>query len=562
MKKKILCLALCALMIIASFVGCGEKSRDELMNQIGEDTSKGAVTLTMYILADSKVSAEQELLVENAVNAIVDAYKIKLDLKYFTEDEYYTTLEKNLAKMKTYYGNKEHLGKETEAPVYTDENGLPSRYYPPVEDFQVDLFYFSGYDKYLEYKNAEYLADFEAELINSASGLKGNISSIFYQNVKKINGSYNMMPTNTAVGEYTYMLVHKDVLKSTQYASSQIVSPVSDECAELLAMVNNFYPEYEPFYSSEGVLVFDDVKFFGTDANGATSNDFSILAGTYNSDWVSGAKDAYPTMSGINATTDSGNGNVIDQIKRLKNYEISGYYSAADSSKPFAVGYIKGGLEVIDQYSEDYEITVVDTPTLTTEAFYENVIAISSQNKSLSSSARILAELYTNEALINLLAHGVEGENYIWTNSDVLDKNDNPYRVIRKQAKDDRYIYDIAPERIGNLAAVYPTVDDDPARSERILAQNSDAKLDLLFGYSLIGAGQDLAPMAKIEADSKTAYDKIIAAKNNAELDEAIDEMNAMLESDEAKAVLEKIGAYYLTWLTGKGIYEAPAAAA
>ena len=192
---------------------------------------------------------------------------------------------------------------------------------------------------------------------------------------------------------------------------------------------------------------------------------------------------------------------------------------------------------------EDYEITVVDTPTLTTEAFYENVIAISSQNKSLSSSARILAELYTNEALINLLAHGVEGENYIWTNSNVLDKNDNPYRVIQKQAKDDRYIYDIAPERIGNLAAVYPTVDDDPARSERILAQNADAKLDLLFGYSLVGAGQDLAPMAKIEADSKTAYDKIIAAKNNAELDEAIDEMNAMLESDEAKAVLEKIGA-------------------
>ena len=29
-------------------------------------------------------------------------------------------LETNLAKMKTYYGNKEHLSKETEAPIYTD----------------------------------------------------------------------------------------------------------------------------------------------------------------------------------------------------------------------------------------------------------------------------------------------------------------------------------------------------------------------------------------------------------------------------------------------------------
>ena len=133
MKKKILSLALCALMIIASFVGCAEKSRDELMNQIGEETSKGAVTLTMYILAEDKVSAEQEFLVENAVNDIVDSYKIKLDLKYFTEDEYYTTLEKNLARMKTYYGNKENLSKETEAPAYTDDNGLPTTYYPPNE---------------------------------------------------------------------------------------------------------------------------------------------------------------------------------------------------------------------------------------------------------------------------------------------------------------------------------------------------------------------------------------------------------------------------------------------
>lgn len=560
MKKKILCLALCALMIVASFVGCGEKSRDELMNQIGEETSKGAVTLTMYILADSKVSAEQELLVENAVNDIVNSYKIKLDLKYFTEDEYYTKLEANLAKMKTYYGNKEHLSKETEAPVYTDDNGLPTTYYPPVEDFQVDLFYFGGYDKYLKYKEAGYLANFETELISSASGLKGNISSIFYQNVKNINGQYDMMPVNAAVGEYTYMLVDKKILKSTQYSANDITSPVSDDCAELLAMVNGYYPDYDPFYSSEGVLAFDDVKFFGFDGKGFATDDFSILAGTYDSAWTSGTQDAYPAMSGINLTVDNGNGTVIDQIKRLKAYELAGYYSAADSKKPFAVGYIKGGLEVIEKYGDDYEITVIDTPTLTTEAFYENAIAISSQNKSLSSSARILAELYTNEKLINILANGIEGENYIWTNSNVLDKNDNPYRVIQKQAKDDRYIYNINPARIGNLAAVYPTVDDDPARSERILAQNADAKLDLLFGYSLVGTNNPSAYIAKVAADSKIAYDKILAAKTSAELDVALAEIETMLGSAEAKGVLETVGANYLKWLTDKGIYVAPSA--
>ena len=557
MKKKILCLALCVLMIVASFVGCSEKSKDELMNQIGEETSKGAVTLTMYILSDSEVSDKQELLIEEAVNKITHSYKIKLNLEYFTEDKYYTQLEANLAKMKTYYGNKEHLSKETEAPKYTDEkSGLPVTYYPPVEDFQVDLFYFSGYDKYLKYKQAGYLASFDSELINQASSLKGNISSIFYQNVKAINGQYDMMPTNTAVGEYTYMLVDKKVLSSTQYSMADVTSPVSDECAELLDMVAKYYnSDYVPFYSSEGVLAFDDVKFFGTDANGFASDDFSILAGTYDSAWTSGAENAYPAMSGINATADNGNGTVIEQIKRLKGYELNGYYGTeADAEKPFAVGYVKGGLEIIEQYGDDYEIVVIDTPTLTTEAFYEHAIAISSQNKSLSSSAKILAELYTNEDLINILANGVEGENYTWTTSDVLDKNDNPYRVIKMQDKDPEYIYNINPARIGNLALVYPTVNDDPARSERILAQNGDAKLDLLFGYSLVGAGQDLAPMAKINADSKAAYDKIIAAKSADELDAAIAEMNTFLEAEETKAAITALNTYYAQWLTKAGI--------
>lgn len=207
MKKKILCLSLCVLMIVASFISCGGKSREELMNQIGEETSKGAVTLTMYILAEEKVGDVQEALVENAVNKIVGAYNIKLDLKYFTEAEYYKTLEKNLAEMKSYYDDKDRPKKETEAPVYTDDNGLPTTYYPPNEEFQVDIFYFSGYDKYKKYTDEGYLADFTTEIINNASTLKSGISSILYENVKTVNGKYNMMPVNAEVGEYTYMLL-------------------------------------------------------------------------------------------------------------------------------------------------------------------------------------------------------------------------------------------------------------------------------------------------------------------------------------------------------------------
>lgn len=560
MKKKIICLVLCLIMIIASLASCAEKSRDELMNQIGEETSKGAVTLNMYILAEDKVSAEQELLVENAVNEIVDSYKIKLDLKYFTEDKYYKTLEKNLAKMKTYYGNKEHLSKETEVPVYTDDNGLPTTYYPPNEDFQVDLFYFGGYERYQKYSSEGYLANFTSELTNSASLLKGGISSILYENVKTLNGKYDMMPVNAEVGGYTYMLLNKK-LSGTQFKAEELVSPVSDKCAELLKMVKEYYPDYVPLYSSEGVLSLDDVKFFGIDENGFASDDFSILAGTYDDSWNYGEVNAYPAFNTVNETVNNGSGTVVEQIKTLKNYEFNGYYATeADADKPFAVGYVKGGLDVVEKYGDEYEIVVVGTPTLTTEAFYENAIAISSQTKSLPASSRILAELYTNKELINILANGIEGENYIWTKSDKLDSEDNQYKVIQKQAKDERYIYNIDPYKMANVAAIYSTVDDDPARSERILEQNGDAKNDLLLGYTLYGSKVKLDPMLKISEYSKTAYDKIMAAKDNAELDAAFAEIETMVASEEVQAVIGSgdVSTYYMKWLTDKGIYVAP----
>ena len=573
MKKKILCLALCALMIATCFIGCGDKSKEELMNQIGEETSKGAVTLTMYILAEDKVSDIQESLVEDAVNEIVATYNIKLDLKYFTEDNYYKTLEKNLAKMKTYYDNKENLNRETETPVYTDDNGLPTTYYPPNEEFHVDIFYFGGYDKYLEYKNKEYFADFTPEIINNASTLKSGISSILYENVKVVNGKYNMMPINAEVGEYTYMLLNKKVLDSTNYSANQITSLTSKECADLLAMVEKYYTDYVPLYSSEGTITFENVKFFGTDASGVASNDFSLLAGTYNGSWTYGKANEYPAMSGVSKVENNGSGTVIDQIKVFKEYEFNGYYATEEEAdKPFAVGYIKGGFDVIEKYGDDYEIVVLDTPTLTTEEFYESAIAISSKTKSLSASARILSELYTNEKLINILAHGIEGQNYIWKNSEILDKNDNPYRVIQKQTKDDRYVYNIDPYKLANVAAIYPTVDDDPARAEKILEQNSDAKSELTLGFTLYGAtvkegkkdvAIDLSPMTKIAEKSKTVYDKILAAKDKTELDAAIAEIDTMLESEEVKAVLEgDIAAYYMKWLTEKKIYVAPAQAA
>ena len=143
MKKRVFCLLLSALMLAFCFVGCAEKDRSEVMEKIGQEASEGAVRLAMYLVSEKHVSAEQEKLMEEAVNAITEKeFKVRMDLKYFTPEEYYAKLEADLAEQKRFFEN-EGVGKKDEEPVYVDENGLPQTWYPSIEEFQVDIFYFS-----------------------------------------------------------------------------------------------------------------------------------------------------------------------------------------------------------------------------------------------------------------------------------------------------------------------------------------------------------------------------------------------------------------------------------
>lgn len=461
MKKKILCLALCIVMVFASLVACDEPIKEEIMNNMGKKASdaKGAITVTMHLLSEKPVSPEQEAIVEAAVNEYMDDYGIYLDIKYFTEAPviengvqvkpgYYTALENSLDTMlkkaaedKANKKNQNKVttdatGETTDATVaetqatqtdaqgnveylYIDENGLPKIYYPPNPDYHVDIFYFSGYDRYVKYRDAGYLANFKNPLENDtcAKLMKNGVSTVLFDAVKKLNNSkYDMMPCNTQVGEYTYLLLNKDVLDSAQYTVEQVGSLTSANLTSFLDFVKVYYPEYATLYSTETAL---------------------------------------PAP-------------------------LNGYSAVADTQgKPFAVGYIKGDVSISEEYEEDYEIVVLEKPTIQSEGVYEHVFAISSYTKQLVKSARALSEIYTNENVINILAHGVEGTNYVWTNSDKYDADNNYeyYRVINKITDDAKYVYAMDPNKIGNTALTYPTVNDNPRRTQNILKQNSEATL-------------------------------------------------------------------------------------
>ena len=598
MKKRLSCLLLSVLMVVLCFAGCAEKTGEEVMIEIGEKASKDAVTLSMYLMSEEKVSEEQELAMEKAVNAITEKeFKIRLDLRYFTPDEYYTRLDADLAEMTEYYDG-EGIGRKEETPVYIDENGLPVTFYPSIQDFEVDIFYFGGYDRYLKYKEAGYIRDISTEVNGVAKALKAVINTNLLEQVKVLNGKYDVIPVNRAIGEYTYMLLNKDVLRATQYSANEITSLVDENCQDLLKLTKEMLgDEYVPLKSFTGELDLVDVEFFGADENGFKTNSFSAVAGTYNSSWEYGAAGSFPQMTDIFNTANNGKLSVEEQIKVLKQYEFDGYYSDSDE-KPFAVGYIKGGPEIVEEYSDDYEVVPVALPQLETEDIYEHLFAIAEDTNSVLKSSEILTYLNTNEEFRNLLLYGIEEENYVWVDAVdedgnfIVDENGERYRVISMLDDKPELNYVMDPYKTGNVVIAYPAVGDNPESAELIREQNHNMKINYTFGLNFYNASfgdktpLDLTALKKVTAESEKIYADIVAAKNADELTLAMEKLRALVDGDDVKAVLKtpepvaeapegeeggeatepetpakvySVATYYDEWLIAKGLKVAAA---
>ena len=91
MKKRLLCMALMLIMIVSALLLVGCSKEEETSD---DNANEGAKTITMWIISENKVSAEDEKLVETAFSEVTKSkFKVNVDIKFFTEDEYYEKLE-------------------------------------------------------------------------------------------------------------------------------------------------------------------------------------------------------------------------------------------------------------------------------------------------------------------------------------------------------------------------------------------------------------------------------------------------------------------------------------
>lgn len=243
MRRRLICFALCLLMVLSvSMVGCGKKEETDTTSE--EASARPAVSLNMWVISDIEVSPETEKMVEDAFNAITKTkFTTQVDFRFFTEDEYYAELDKALGYA---YDNKlssgedvyfEMEGEEAAETVATEPEREYNEYgqlvlsYPEIPDTQIDIVFISGKDMHDRYVSEGKIQSVETNLNASSKVLKDYIYPTLLESAKVNNNTY-AIPNNHLVGEYTFLLINKEMAEK-YYIDTDNINTFAN-CADLI----------------------------------------------------------------------------------------------------------------------------------------------------------------------------------------------------------------------------------------------------------------------------------------------------------------------------------------
>ncbi len=575
MKKRLISLLLCLVMVLGVFTAC---SSDETTEE-GTTTS---LTLTMLVVTEEKVNytedeyvklsdseklavdkrVEQYNAVEEEINQITKAkFKTALDIVYCTEEEYYETVEAKLAKtaelvdlkkaasqeykrfartekrngvtdpvilyekfVEKYPDHAPYIDKpvvETEEDAETDEN-----IYPEALPDQVDILFIGSYEKYLEYVDNTWLSAVDTQL---KSGVAKKLTSYVYPaflSAAKTEKGYFAVPNNTIVGEYTSLLINKKICD--KYSD---ISQITDlySALDLVRDVAKYEQGVDPvlWNSYKG---YTNVHFWSvdyeSDADGyetyeITPDKFSVLGATYNPDYTSKlplTPNYYPF--GIVLEDQS----FRNQLLALKTLEVNGYYGAENSTNEFAIGIVKGSGQEIEAYGDGYYNIILEYPVATQEDLFKSMFAVSSFTESVDRCMEIITHLNTNVYFRNLLQYGIEGTNYELTDSECATRT-----------PDNLYCMDVF--KTGNMFIAYPDADAgmDQKTWENAKKQDLDVVANPTLGFVL--QNEDLPDLKNIDVvnDASVACEEMLnSSKTVEELDKNITYFTALIRGGDA----------------------------
>ena len=492
MKKRLTSLFLCLLMVLSVFLaGCAEETEEDVQNKIEEMAAKNTVSLTMWIVSEEKVSDTVAAAVTKELSTLTEAkYKARLEIKYFTEEEYYESLTGSVSAYLKDAKNKvqDTTEEETQELPQTEEgaDGLLRDKYPDFEKNQVDIIYIgdvkgkSGEAFFNEFVSKGYLAKLDECIATNAKTLREYLSPTLLSAVQK-NGVTYAIPNNNVIGEYTYMLMNKelmdvifsgyvldgsidalynehvygflDQIKTMTDSSVLPIDATYEECLELLAH----------YWSI-------DSKTY--DINGT---DFSVFGSLY--------EDLSKLSRGsVSLDVESlfANPEFVKSYLKLNSYRLDEngrdfFRSEKNANTVYektAIKFLKDDLtvltEVIDEntkesvyYYDDadgtrYYAVPVKYPSATTDDIYSNMFGVFASSKDVARCMDIITYINTNVTARNILQYGVLDEHYSLKEREVegLAENERSYYVESK-SDGGKLLYNMDIYATGNAFLAY-----------------------------------------------------------------------------------------------------------
>ncbi len=530
MKKRLICTVLCLMMLISAcavcFTGCSTQQEE------GEETEANtAATLVMWCVTKDGTKTEEAARVAEAMSDMTKSkYKAKLIVKYFSEDEYYDALEAALAaqeqakkeaeeraallkeqekaykKMtpeeKAAYDEAKRIEEEEarrleeerkkwEEEQHYDENGnliIDKTQYPEVEDYQVDILYLSGYDKYQSYIKKEWLSSLNAQLTGDSKRISNYVSTALL-NAVQYNGTTYAIPNNNVIGEYTYMLIDKELYDKYYYSGNvKDVHSVVD-LASFLEDIDAYEPDVLPINGDVDYCMSLIASYWDIDSKTLkVTGDFSVLGYAYKStDKINRGDVAIKFDSLLTDET------YQQALKNLMNFKFNGYFGEAKEGQRSAVSFVKGDAMLAKQYEDDKYVVVVDYPRATNEDIYGNMFAVSAFTSNLTKSMQVITLLNTDPTFRNLFQYGLQDEHYT--------RNADGTVTVRRNCG---YYMDVT--KTGNEFITYVPEGTDTTIWDYAKQQNRESMVAPLLGFDFNLELKNEADDAEKEGASATEY--------------------------------------------------------
>ena len=519
MKKRLTCLLLCLVMLLSlGLTACSSKSTEEAAQNVSEEASASAKTLTMWIVSENEVSAETAKDVNAALNAITKPkFKTQLIVKFLTKDQYEQTLSETI---KNYEKVKENGGiveddsalEETE----TLDNGMTIIKYPDPVPYQVDIVYIAGEKMFLDYVNNGWLSALDKRLDGSAKKIKEYVSDTLLSAVKQ-NGTTYAVPNNNVIGEYTYMLLNKELMN--KYSQQGYVT---------LGKIDGFFNTYLFNYLKQIHLFEKDVIPVNASYEdclrllahywSVSPTDYSLLEdfsvfGYHYTDLEALSRGS--VILGYNSLFS--NPDFTKDYLKLNELKYDGYFNE-EEGKASAVKFVKGDSTVLEKYKDEYYSVIVEYPTASADDIYSNMFGVCTYSRSLDRSMDIIAYLNTNTELRNILQYGVENKHY------KMNVDEDTGKATLERLSND-YMMNIYAT--GNAFIAYPEPDMSEDIWEKGKIQNRGSLVNPLLGFNIkdFAATTGKAPEeVKLEKNDNykvsysTGYSKDVL-KQNADLE-------------------------------------------